>query len=144
MPKWTRWMFVLAVVGAVAVAGCGGDSYPDNADKICKEAAEKAKGITKPKAVGDLHVYFLRSQMVLAEEIRKLKAIEAPSDKRPAYMSFVSRLDGVLRVLRRATNTVADNPRRALTLIAQQGGSARTLRNQQARVAGLKECAKAG
>ena len=144
MHRWTRWLALLAVVGTVALAGCGGGGYPDNADDVCKKAAENLNQVPRAKTAGDLHVYILRSQKVLSDEIRELKAIEAPSDKRAAYQSFVARLEGNLRVLRRAADASATNPRRALTLIAQQGGSARSLLSQQARVAGLKQCAKAG
>ena len=144
MPRSMRGFPLLVVVGAVALAGCGGGGYPDKADDVCKKAAENLNRVPKPKTAGDLHVYLLRSQMVLSDEIRELKAIKAPSDKRAAYQSFVARLDGNLRVLRRAADASASNPRRALTLIARQGGSARSLLSQQARVAGLKQCAKAG
>jgi hypothetical protein len=132
---------VLAVIGALGVAGCGGGDYPSKPDDICKEAGDKVNRLAKPKTAGDLHVYFLQSQMILVDEIRRLKEVKPPSDKQAAYQSFVSGLDRGLRVLRRATDTVASNPRRALTLLSQQG-QARALRNQQAMAAGLKQCAR--
>lgn len=141
MSKWSRSVSVLAVVGAVSVAGCGGGGYPDNANDVCKDTASKTKKLTRPKAVGDLHVYFLKTQMILVDATKRLKGIKPPSDKATPYRAFLAGLDRELVVLNRATNTVAANPRRAVGLLQQQTSLSQEV-NTQAKAAGLDQCAK--
>lgn len=143
MPRWSRSLPVVAVVGAVSVAGCGGSDYPSKANDVCKESAAKIKGLARPKAVSDLHVYFIKSQSILSDAAKKLKAVKPPSDKQAAYQGFLSGLDRELVILRRATNTVATNPRGAVTLLQQQSSLSQDV-NNKAKAAGLTQCAKSG
>lgn len=141
--RWSRSLPVLAVVGAISVAGCGGSDYPSKPNDVCKDSASKIKKLARPKAVSDLHIYFIKSQSILTEASQKLKAIKPPSDKQAAYQGFLTGLDKELAVLKRATNTVADNPRRAVTLLQQQSNLSQMV-NSQAKAAGLTQCAKSG
>ncbi len=143
MSRWTRSLPVLAVVGAVSVAGCGGGDYPSKPNDVCKNSAAKIKGLARPKAASDLHVYFLKSQQILTDAARQLKAIKPPGDKQAAYQGFLVGLDRELAVLRSATNTVASNPRRAVTLLQQQTSLSQDV-NSKAKAAGLTQCAKSG
>lgn len=142
MSRWSRSLPMLAVIGAVAVAGCGGGDYPSKPNEICKTSVAKIKKIARPKAVSDLHVYFLKSQQVLTDETRQLREVKPPKDKLAAYQAFVTGVDRELAVLRRATSTVAANPKRAVTLLQQPG--LREDVNAKAKTAGLSQCAKAG
>ncbi len=141
MLRWWRSMPVLAVAGAAAIAGCGGD-YPKKADEICKKSAERVHRLTEAKGAGDLHAYFRAAQVILSDQIRELKAIKPPDKKKPAYERFIAGLEQTLTELRRASDTVATNPNRALAQITRQRAEKSGVRSQEATVAGLKECAK--
>jgi hypothetical protein len=141
MPRWSRSMPVLAVAGAVAVAGCGGD-YPKKADEICKKSAERVHHLTEAKGAGDLHVYFRQAQMILSDQIHELKAIKPPEKKMAAYHRYIGALEKTLAELRRASDTVATDANRALAEITRQRAETSGVRAQEATAAGLKECAK--
>ncbi len=143
MSRWSRSLPVLAVVGAISVAGCGGSDYPSKPNGICKKSAEQAKGLTRPKAVADLHVYFLKYQSIVTDAARQFKAVKPPSDKQAAYQSFLAALDREVVVFRQATNTVANNPKGALTLLQRQSSLSQEV-NARAKAAGLTQCTKTG
>jgi hypothetical protein len=143
MSRWPRSLLVLAAVGVASIAGCGGGDYPSKPNDICKKSAAKIKSLPQPKAIADLHVYFIQYQQVLSDATRQFKAIKPPSDKKTAYEGFLTGLDRELVVLRRATNTVSSNPKGALALLQQQSSLSRDV-NTKAKTAGLTECAKPG
>lgn len=143
MSRWTRSLPVLAVVGAVSVAGCGGSDYPGKANDICKDIAKKIKSVPKPKSAspGDYHIFFIRYTKIVSDAVGQFKAIKPPSDKQAPYQAYLAGLDRELLVLRRATNTVASNPTRAVTLLQQQASLSQNV-NSNAKAAGLTKCAK--
>lgn len=142
MSRWSRSLPVLAVVGAILVAGCGGSDYPSKPNDICKKAVEKIKGLQRPKGVSDLHIYFLKSQQILTDEAKQLGTIKPPSDKLAGYRGFLGGLNRELALLRRVTNTVASNPKGALTLLQQQQTGLSQTVSSNAKAAGLTRCAK--
>ena len=143
MPSWSRSLPVLAVIGTVVTAGCGGGDYPSKPNDICKEAASQFKALKKPKAAADLHVYLIQYTKIVNDEVTKFKTIKPPSDKQAAYRNFLAGLDQVLAVLRRATSASGSNPQRSVALIRRQAGLTQNVA-ANAKAAGLTRCGGSG
>ena len=143
MPSWSRSLLVLAVIGALVAAGCGGGDYPSKPNDICKDAASQFKSLKKPKSASDLHIYLIQYTKIVNDEVSKFKAIKPPSDKQVAYSNFLAGLDQVLGVLRRATDASGSNPRRSAALIRRGAGLSQNVA-ANAKAAGLTRCGGSG
>jgi hypothetical protein len=75
---------VLALTGALALAGCGGDDAPsradfaEQADKICQDAKDKIEGLSEPKDFNDIEQYAADIDEAVADANKKLGDLDVP------------------------------------------------------------------
>ena len=128
-----------AVIAAVAIAGCGGSSYPANADAVCKTYNEKINAVKKPTSANEVPAYLDQITPLFHQAVTKLKAVNPPSDKQSAFNAYVATIAQEAATLEQARS--AKSPAAAIATIVQLqstlGGRAKT----QAKAAGLKTCA---
>jgi hypothetical protein len=141
MRPFLRPAALLSVSAVVAIAGCGGSDYPSKADAVCKQYNTKINAVPKPSSATQLSTYIGQVTPLFRQAIAKLQAVTPPSDKKAAYDQYVSVLQQEATTLDQAGAAAKSNPRQAVALIltAQQKLSAQE--KQNAKNAGLKNCA---
>ena len=75
---------MLAIAGALALAGCGGDDAPSRedfareADKICQDAKSKIEGLAEPKDFNDIEQYASDIDKAVADANKRLGDLDVP------------------------------------------------------------------
>jgi hypothetical protein len=129
-------------VVAVAAAGCGTQSFADQANKICKTYTAKAKAIPQPTSPAGIAGYVDKVAPLLTAGTNKLAALKPPSDKRAQFDALIAtarREATLLTSLKRAAQT---NNLRAVQTIATQAVQLNAQDSSQAKALGLTSCAK--
>jgi len=136
-----RIFLLVSVVAAVALAGCGGSDYPAQADSVCKTYNKKINAVPKPTSASQLSNYIGQVTPLFRQAITKLQAVKPPSDKKAAYNQYVSILSQEASTLDQAGAAAQSNPQQAVALIIKAQQSLSAQEKQNARAAGLKNCA---
>lgn len=141
MRSYLRPAALLSVAVTVALAGCGGSSYPATADNICKQYNGKIRAIPQPRLATQLSGYIEQLTPIFRQAVGKLQSVKPPGDKKAAYDQYVSALSQEATTLDRAAAAAKTNPRQAVTLIVAAQTQLKAQIQQNARAAGLKSCA---
>ena len=135
---------LLSLTAALALAGCGGSSYPSSADSICKQYNKKINAVPRPTSTAGLSGYIVQVTPLFHQAIAKLKAVKPPSDKKAAYDRYVTALNREATTLDQAGGIAKTNTRQAIGLLLTAQQQLSSEEKSQAKAAGLKTCAASG
>ena len=133
----------LLLVPVVAlVAGCGGKSYPEKADAICKKNTKQTTALGTPKSIAELAVVADKTLPLLDRAAKELAALEPPPDDASAARQCLAQFD----VHRQDVRQIRDKPqagdRAGVTAIALRSQQDNAKANALGTRLGFKVCNK--
>ncbi len=118
----------MAVLTAVAIAGCGGSSrlssndLHDQATQICALTSKQTNRITSPRAPAGSAVFLRQGITALAPEVTQLRKLHPPTDAQDVYTTAINAASKKLELLRTASGQLAhgDDPVSTMQTLEQQ------------------------
>ena len=140
---------LLAVIAALALAGCGGGgggaaSYRAAATKICEDANRRAAAVERPKDVAALRGYLDKTLAIVESDTARLRALKPPPDLKPGHEvalrlqeEAIARLRALLAQLNAGKASVP-----ALQAALSEVQSLSNQADREFRALGLQRCAQ--
>jgi len=135
---------LLACLGAVGVAGCGGSSssFTSQADSICKSYNAKITALGQPSSASGIPGYLDQVTPLIQQGTTKLAALTPPSGKTTQFQQWIATLQQEVSITQRAQAAAHSGGINQAAAIIQQNSSLNSQGKTQAKGLGLTECAK--
>lgn len=141
-------MRLALLLGAVALAGCGGsggsESFRADALEVCAEANDRIRELGTPESFTDTQLFARQSRDVVGDQLEDLRELEPPPEQAEAFELYLATLEERERILGRLTEAADRNSMNDLRQIGTQLEVLTTTAREQATVVGLGECEPRG